>query len=149
MKNPLKELSSISAPWSFVQWGVDIMGPLPVGKGGCKFLAMTVVLFLKDFGLNVVTHFHRSPIINHFISLKKTYILWDMNSNSGVKPPYTLGCYMIGFRHHRNEVIVHIICFFPIPTLIGAMLMLATHKAINFFLLFWHLMFGPFFLELS
>jgi len=75
MKNPLKELSSISAPWSFVQWGVDIMGPLPVGKGGCKFLAMMVVLFLKDFGLNVVTHFHRSPIINHFISLKKTYIL--------------------------------------------------------------------------
>jgi hypothetical protein len=32
-KQPSKELSSISSPWPFSQWGVDIMGPLPREKG--------------------------------------------------------------------------------------------------------------------
>jgi hypothetical protein len=32
-KQPPKELSSVSSPWPFSQWGVDIVGPLPRGKG--------------------------------------------------------------------------------------------------------------------
>jgi ribonuclease HI len=30
---PPEELSAISSPWPFSQWGVDIVGPLPRGKG--------------------------------------------------------------------------------------------------------------------
>ena len=33
-KQPSEELSLISFPWPFSQWGVDIVGPLPRGKGG-------------------------------------------------------------------------------------------------------------------
>jgi hypothetical protein len=47
MKNPLEELSSISAPWPFAQWGVDLMGPLPKGNGGCKFIVVVVDYFTK------------------------------------------------------------------------------------------------------
>ena len=32
-KQPPEELSSISSPWPFSQWGVDIVEPLPTGKG--------------------------------------------------------------------------------------------------------------------
>jgi hypothetical protein len=34
-KQPPEELSAISSPWPFLQWGVDIVGPLPRGKGVC------------------------------------------------------------------------------------------------------------------
>jgi hypothetical protein len=37
MKNPLEELSSISTPWPSTQWGVDLVGPMPKGKGGVGF----------------------------------------------------------------------------------------------------------------
>jgi ribonuclease HI len=33
-KQPPEELSAISSPWPFSQWGVDIVGPLPREKGG-------------------------------------------------------------------------------------------------------------------
>jgi IS30 family transposase len=40
--NPPVELSSVSSPWSFAQWGVDIVGPMPIGKGNCRFLVVAV-----------------------------------------------------------------------------------------------------------
>jgi hypothetical protein len=33
-KQPPEELTEISSLWPFSQWGVDIVGPLPRGKGG-------------------------------------------------------------------------------------------------------------------
>ena len=30
---PSEPLTSITIPWSFQQWGLDILGPLPIGKG--------------------------------------------------------------------------------------------------------------------
>jgi len=47
MKSPLKELSSVLAPWPFVQWGFDILGPLPSSQGGCGFLVVAVDYFTK------------------------------------------------------------------------------------------------------
>ena len=29
---PGEKMTTISSPWSFAQWGIDIMGPLPQGK---------------------------------------------------------------------------------------------------------------------
>jgi hypothetical protein len=45
--NPPTELSSVSAPWMFAQWGVDIVGPMPPGKGNCRFLGVAVDYFTK------------------------------------------------------------------------------------------------------
>lgn len=44
---PAVELSSVSSPWPFAQWGVDIVGPVPAGKGNCKFLVVAVDYFTK------------------------------------------------------------------------------------------------------
>ena len=30
---PVERLTTITSPWPFAQWGIDIVGPLPLGKG--------------------------------------------------------------------------------------------------------------------
>ena len=44
---PPKELTPISSPWPFEQWGVDIVGPLLAGKGGVKFAIVAMDYFTK------------------------------------------------------------------------------------------------------
>ena len=40
-------LTSIKSPWLFQQWGLDILGPLPIGRGQCKFVIIGVDYFTK------------------------------------------------------------------------------------------------------
>lgn len=47
MINPPEELRPISAPWPFAQWGIDLIGLLPIAKGGCKFVVVVVDYFTK------------------------------------------------------------------------------------------------------
>ena len=44
---PSKPLTSIISPWPFQQWGLDILGPLPIGRGQCKFAIVGVDYFTK------------------------------------------------------------------------------------------------------
>ena len=44
---PAEPLTSITSPWPFQQWGLDILGPLPIGKGQCKFIIVAVEYFTK------------------------------------------------------------------------------------------------------
>ena len=44
---PSEPLTSITSPWPFQQWGLDILGPLPLGKGQCKFIIVAVDYFTK------------------------------------------------------------------------------------------------------
>ena len=44
---PSEPLTSITSPWPFQQWGVDILRPLPIGKGQCKFIIVAVDYFTK------------------------------------------------------------------------------------------------------
>jgi ribonuclease HI len=46
-KQPPEELSAISSPWPFSQWGVDIVGPLSRGKRGVRFAVVAVDYFTK------------------------------------------------------------------------------------------------------
>ena len=38
---------SITSPWPFSTWGIDIMGPLPSGKKQVKFLVVAIDYFTK------------------------------------------------------------------------------------------------------
>ena len=42
-KLPAKKLTPIASSWPLAQWGIDIVGPLPMGKGQNKFALVTVV----------------------------------------------------------------------------------------------------------
>ena len=44
---PSEPLTSIISPWPFQQWGLDILGPLPVGRGQCKVTIVGVDYFTK------------------------------------------------------------------------------------------------------
>jgi hypothetical protein len=45
--SPPKELTPMTAPWLFAQWGLDIMGPLPIGRRQLKFLLVAIDYFTK------------------------------------------------------------------------------------------------------
>ena len=44
---PGEQMTTISSPWPFAQWGIDIMGPLPQGKRQMKFLPVAIDYFTK------------------------------------------------------------------------------------------------------
>ena len=44
---PAEKLMTIASPWPFAQWGIDIVGPLPQGKGQVKFLLVAIDYFTK------------------------------------------------------------------------------------------------------
>ena len=44
---PVEKLMMITSLWPFAQWGIDIVGPLPLGKGQVKFLLIAVNYFTK------------------------------------------------------------------------------------------------------
>ena len=44
---PSEPLTSITSPWPFQQWGLDLLGPLLIGKGQCRFIVVGVDYFTK------------------------------------------------------------------------------------------------------
>ena len=42
---PAERLTTITSPWPFAQWGIDIISPLLQGKGQVKFLLVTIDYF--------------------------------------------------------------------------------------------------------
>ena len=44
---PSEPLTSITSPWPFQLCDLDILGPLPIGKGQCKFIIVTMDYFTK------------------------------------------------------------------------------------------------------
>ena len=44
---PSEPLISVTSPWPFQQWGLDILGPLPIERGQCKFIIAAMDYFTK------------------------------------------------------------------------------------------------------
>ncbi|KAM6543039.1 hypothetical protein CsatB_007486 [Cannabis sativa] len=44
---PPSNLHSITSPWPFAVWGIDLIGELPKGKGGVKYAVVAVDYFTK------------------------------------------------------------------------------------------------------
>ena len=44
---PSEPLTSVTSLWPFQLWGLDILGPLSIGKGQCKFIIVAVDYFTK------------------------------------------------------------------------------------------------------
>ena len=42
-----EKMTTITSPWPFAQWGINIIGPLPQGKKQVKFLLVTIDYFTK------------------------------------------------------------------------------------------------------
>ncbi|GJV79904.1 reverse transcriptase domain-containing protein, partial [Tanacetum coccineum] len=46
-RNPQQPLTSITTPWPFYKWGIDIAGPFPEGPEKVKFLIVAMDYFTK------------------------------------------------------------------------------------------------------
>ncbi|GKF85566.1 reverse transcriptase domain-containing protein, partial [Tanacetum coccineum] len=44
---PKQDMTSITSAWPFSQWGIDIVGPLPMAPGGARFLVVAIDYFTK------------------------------------------------------------------------------------------------------
>ena len=44
---PVERLTTITSLWPFAQWRIDIVGPLPLGKGQVRFLLVAIDYFTK------------------------------------------------------------------------------------------------------
>ena len=44
---PVEGLTTITSLWPFAQWRIDIVGPLPLGKGQVRFLLVAIDYFTK------------------------------------------------------------------------------------------------------
>ena len=47
IRQPTKEITPMTAPWPFTQWGLDIMGPFPTTIRQVKFLVVNIDYFTK------------------------------------------------------------------------------------------------------
>lgn len=47
IRTPAEDLQPLTSPWPFAQWGLDIIGPLPMATGKRKFLLMGTDYFTK------------------------------------------------------------------------------------------------------
>ena len=44
---PAEQLTTLLSPWPFAQWGLDIIGPMPQGKGQAKYAIVAIDYFTK------------------------------------------------------------------------------------------------------
>ena len=47
IRSPVQDLISISSPWSFAQWGIDIVGSFPIAPAQKKLLLVATDYFSK------------------------------------------------------------------------------------------------------
>ncbi|XP_022894074.1 uncharacterized protein LOC111408560 [Olea europaea var. sylvestris] len=46
-RQPSQELTTVSSPWPFSKWGVDLIGSLPKSRGGASFAIVAIDYFTK------------------------------------------------------------------------------------------------------
>ncbi|XP_022897512.1 uncharacterized protein LOC111411189 [Olea europaea var. sylvestris] len=46
-RQPSQDLITVSSPWPLSKWGVDLIGPLPKGRGGASFAFVSIDYFTK------------------------------------------------------------------------------------------------------
>jgi transposase InsO family protein len=106
---PAEPITHISAPWPFVRWGIDIVGPLPTAIRQKKFLIVAVDYFTKwieaeptaSITGKAVQKFLEISIISRF------GIPRDLVSDNGKQfdsPEVREYCEMLHIRHHFTSV---------------------------------------------
>lgn len=63
---PQHEMIALSSPWPFAQWGVDLVGPLPIAPGSFKFLIVAVDYFTKWAEAEALTSITRKKVLKFF-----------------------------------------------------------------------------------
>ena len=55
-------MTPITTPWPFAQWGIDIMGPFPLGKKQIKFPIITIDYLTKWVEVELIAMITKAKI---------------------------------------------------------------------------------------
>ena len=64
IRQPTEELTPMTAPWPFAQWGLDIMGPFPIAIRQLKFLVVSIDYFTKWVEVEAVATITKNNVRN-------------------------------------------------------------------------------------
>ncbi len=106
--SPPETLTPITAPWPFAQWGLDIMGLLPVGRRQLKFLVVGIDYFTKwveaeplaTITENNIRGFVWKMIICRF-GIPRAFI--SDNGRQFDNSPFREFCEELGIRNHYSS----------------------------------------------
>ena len=105
---PSELLTSITSPWPFQQWGLDILRPLPIGKGQCKFIVVGVDYFTKWAKVELLATITEQKVRNfvwHSI-ICKFEILRALVSDNGKQfnnPKFRDFCTGLGIKNYYSS----------------------------------------------
>jgi transposase InsO family protein len=66
---PAQMLQMIPPSWSFIVWGLDIMGPFPHAVGGYRFLYITIDKFIKWLEATLVVKINKQSTVKFIKSI--------------------------------------------------------------------------------
>ncbi|KAK0582887.1 hypothetical protein LWI29_030790 [Acer saccharum] len=64
IRQPLELLQSITSPWPFTMWGIDLIGPMPTATGGAKHAIVAVDYFTKWVKAEPLVHITKANTIS-------------------------------------------------------------------------------------
>jgi hypothetical protein len=110
MKNPPEKLNSVLSPWPFAKWGVDLVGPMPPGKGKKKFLVVAVDYFTKWAEVEALAFVTASNVINFLWRsvVCRFGIPHALVTDNGAQfdgKPFQSWCAQLGIRNHYSTLV--------------------------------------------
>ncbi|KAK0577490.1 hypothetical protein LWI29_033886 [Acer saccharum] len=64
IRQPPELLQSITSPWPFAMWGIDLIGPMPTATGGAKHAKVAVDYFTKWVEAEPLVHITKANTIS-------------------------------------------------------------------------------------
>ena len=103
-----KTMTPISSPWPFTQWGIDIMGPFPLGKKQLKFLIVTIDYFIKWVEVEPVTMIMEVKFTsfvwkNIICRLEVPHFIISDNGKVFDNPKFQKICQDLGVKNHYSS----------------------------------------------
>ncbi|KAK0593858.1 hypothetical protein LWI29_035065 [Acer saccharum] len=79
IRQPPELLQSITSPWPFAMWGIDLIGPMPTATGGAKHAIVAVDYFTKWVEAEPLVHITEANTIS-FVKKNILYIFGIPNT---------------------------------------------------------------------
>ena len=106
---PKETMTPISSPWPFAQWGIDIMGPFPLGKKQLRFLIVAIDYFTKWVEAEPVTMITEAKVIsfvwkNIICRFRVPHVIILDNGKQFDNLKFQKYCQGIGVKNHYSSL---------------------------------------------
>ena len=100
-------MTAIASPWPFIQWGIDVMGPFPLGKKQLRFPIVTIDYFTKWVEAEPVTTITETRIIsfvwkNIICRFGVPCVIISDNGRQFDNPKFRKFCKDLGVKNHYS-----------------------------------------------